>query len=195
MKSVQLRPKLPGWSKTGMTAVILCCLQQMNSHLKHIFYAFPGVCLVLPGVYRLGYLKIITNRNSVTSASTIEKPMPVFSDTAARGEVIFTKHCNTCHAVFKNHSEMFLAAIGNNHWSDRKELFRWLQDPVYYMKNEPYGKTLFERFRSMCLQPTPRLNWIEMEEVIAYLHYCREKLLNSLYISFYRTSCISTSRL
>ncbi|MBN8864864.1 MAG: cytochrome c [Sphingobacteriales bacterium] len=175
MKTAQLRLKLPGWSKAGMIAVILCCLQQMNSHLKHIFYALPGICLVLLGVYWLRTLKVSTKQAEIIAASRVEKPVPVFTDTIERGQIVFKKHCLMCHTIFKDGYVHLPQAIDNEHWTDRRELFRWLQDPSYYMKNEPYGKDLYERYGSVCLQPTPRLNWEQMEEIIAYLRYCRGK--------------------
>ncbi|MBP7557999.1 MAG: c-type cytochrome [Chitinophagaceae bacterium] len=111
----------------------------------------------------------------IAAVGRVERPAPVFTDTAERGQFIFKKHCLMCHTLFKDGPVRLPQAIDNGHWSDRKELFKWLQDPVSYVKNEPYGKVLFERFGSYCLQPTPRLNRAEMEEVIAYLRYCRGK--------------------
>lgn len=174
MKTVQRRRKLSGWSKTGITAVILCCLQQMNNHLKHIFYALPAVCLVLLGICWVRMLKISNKQVETIAASQVEKPVPVFTDTVERGQIIFEKHCLMCHTIFKDGYVRLPQVIDNDHWADRRELFRWLQDPSYYIKHELYGKNLYERFRSVCLQPTPRLNWKQMEEIIAYLRYCRE---------------------
>ena len=174
MKTAQLRLKLPGWSKTGMTAVTLYCLQQMNSHVKHIINGLPGAALVLWAVYLLQAPKTHNSPLKIAAVGRVERPEPVFTDTVERGQLIFKKDCNKCHTVFGGHARL-PQDIDNDHWADRQELFKWLQDPVFYMKNEPYGKALFERFGVVCLQPTPRLNWVEMEDVIAYLRYCREK--------------------
>src|ERR687894_579863 len=58
---------------------------------------------------------------------------------AQDGRALFQTNCASCHALNKDLTGPRLAGFQNRGpWSDRKQLYAWVHNPVGFMAKDPY---------------------------------------------------------
>jgi mono/diheme cytochrome c family protein len=141
---------------------------------KHIGY-ITSAHLLLISVALGGWLvsKIPFNSSHPESDVDIEpvkqKSLAPLSPAGAKGKVLFQTKCASCHALNKDMVGPSLAsAIDDDHWSDRKQLYKWIRNPQEFMKTDSYTRALRDRFGSM-MQAFPDITDEEINNILSYI--------------------------
>jgi cytochrome c2 len=85
------------------------------------------------------------------------------------GKKLFEGRCAQCHSLFKDMTGPPLAGIeSRGPWSDRKELYSYIRNPVAYMEHSRYAQALQARYKSV-MTPYPALTNKSIDDIVAYL--------------------------
>jgi mono/diheme cytochrome c family protein len=88
---------------------------------------------------------------------------------AQDGAQLFRSNCNSCHTLNKPLSGPALKDFHKRGpWSDRKELYAWVKNPVGYMSKDPYTQGLKAQY-GMVMQGFPNLSTADIDAIADYL--------------------------
>jgi len=92
-----------------------------------------------------------------------------FSINAQEGKQLFAQNCQSCHALDKVINGPALRGFQDRGpWADRKELYKWINNPAKYMAADPYTKGLQQQYGSI-MQAFPALTDKQIDAIADYL--------------------------
>ena len=89
---------------------------------------------------------------------------------AQDGASIFQQNCASCHSVNKDLTGPKLAGVeSRGPWSDRKNLYAWIHNPVKFMQSNTYTQGLKQQFGGAMMTGFPQLSEKEIDAIITYI--------------------------
>ena len=102
----------------------------------------------------------IINIHSDTTASKI----------ALRGKTLFMSHCASCHKLNGEIVGPSLRSIEERGpWADRNKLYKWIKNPVLFMQEDLYTKSLKQKYGVM-MTAFPNLTHENIDAIIEYIN-------------------------
>jgi mono/diheme cytochrome c family protein len=90
---------------------------------------------------------------------------------AQDGASIFQQNCASCHSVNKDLTGPKLAGVeSRGPWSDRKNLYAWIHNPVKFMQSNPYTQGLKQQFGGAMMTGFPQLSEKEIDAIVTYIN-------------------------
>jgi mono/diheme cytochrome c family protein len=138
---------------------------------KQIIYIIQAH-VILAGVAGAFFLFSLfpSDRNNPEPEITIgEKQLPVLSDRARKGQLIFINKCQTCHHPVKEINGPALKGFEERGpWKDRTKLYEWIRNPALFMSKDSYTRDLKEKYGTL-MSPFPAMTNEEIDLIAEYL--------------------------
>ena len=94
-----------------------------------------------------------------TTTSTLPSP----------GKVIFQQNCQSCHALDKKLSGPSLRGVTERGpWTDRKNIYRWVQNPATFIPTTPYTIALHKEYGAI-MPGFPQLSEKDIDALLDYI--------------------------
>jgi cytochrome c553 len=90
---------------------------------------------------------------------------------AQDGAQIFQQNCASCHALNKNLTGPALAGFeARGPWSDRKQLYAWINNPAKFMQTDEYTQNLKAQYGGVVMTGFPNLSEKEIDAIVEYIN-------------------------
>jgi mono/diheme cytochrome c family protein len=149
----------------------------MSTEIKHIITASFLLILIF-GVSQV-IIKLPATKYSEATESVCgtcnDTAIPVLSETAQKGKILFQAHCASCHRLFGTGISLF-GFERRGPWSDREKLYEFIRDPVALFKKDPYMRQWLKETGVM-MPAFPDLTDTEIDCIVGYINESEKKIL------------------
>lgn len=91
------------------------------------------------------------------------------SESETEGRKLFENNCNVCHRVGGT-DNFFIGFENRGPWGDRKELYKWIRNPIDYIANDKTGYTLALKEKyGVLMASSPHLSDSDIDKILDYL--------------------------
>lgn len=89
---------------------------------------------------------------------------------AQDGKALFNSNCASCHAINKKLTGPPLADFTKRGpWGDRKEVYKWIHNPLSYIEKDAYTKALKDEYNGIIMTPFPNLSEKDIDAIVDYI--------------------------
>ena len=143
----------------------------MNKQIGYITSAHLILFAAALGTFFISKIPFNSSNRDYNLADNDARPRKetVLSATAIKGKVLFFSKCGSCHKLFGTSIGPQLAsALEKEPWTDRTQLYKWIRDPVEFMKTNEYTRELKKIYGSI-MQGSPNLSDDEIDAIVEYI--------------------------
>jgi mono/diheme cytochrome c family protein len=147
----------------------------MNTQVSYIISA-SLILLLYFGVIQIINKLPATNSEPLETGcvSCNDAAVPVFSEAAQKGKMLFLANCASCHTIFKNSTGPALIDFEKRGpWGDRQKLYQWIRNPAVFMESDEYTRNLKKAYGSM-MTSFPNISNEEIDAICNYIKHAEQ---------------------
>jgi cytochrome c2 len=143
--------------------------------LREVNYIISGAILLIIGtvffasIQKISLTSVAVQNDFYCGTESVTTEISL-SANALRGKALFNSNCASCHNIFKDMTgPSLLAVINREPWTDRQNLYSWINNPAAFMKTNAYARGLKEKYGTM-MTAFPDLSHEEIDMIFEYLN-------------------------
>src|SRR5688572_30192389 len=110
--------------------------------MNQVKYLISASLILLCLLLGLLFYSLLPSENRVEQSQT-ESEKNTVAEPDSPGKTIFQQNCQSCHALDKKLSGPSLRGITERGpWTDRKNIYKWVQNPAAFIPTTPYTVAL-----------------------------------------------------
>lgn len=127
-----------------------------------ILLIFSGYSFIYPVLTSQSFEAKDKPRQNISTTPVTDTKYPV-------GKKLFQQNCQSCHGLDRVLTGPALRDFTHRGpWNDKENIYKWINNPVAFMKDDAYTKSLQKQYGST-MTAFPGLTPADIDQIVSYL--------------------------
>jgi mono/diheme cytochrome c family protein len=136
--------------------------------MNQVKYLISASLILLCLLLGLLFYSLLPSENRVEQSQT-ESEKNTAEAPPSPGKAIFQQNCQSCHALDKKLSGPSLRGVTERGpWTNRKNIYRWIQNPAAFIPTTPYTVALHKEYGQI-MPSFPQLSEKDIDAILEYI--------------------------
>ena len=137
--------------------------------MNQVKYLISASLILLCLLLGLLFYSLLPSENRVEQSQTESAEKTTTAAPPSSGQVIFQQNCQSCHALDKKLSGPSLRGVTERGpWTERKNIYRWIQNPGAFIPTTPYTVALQKEY-GVIMPGFPQLSEKGIDALLDYI--------------------------